>query len=417
MQTRSIKLNSGHKKAIAIICCVAALAALAVFAKWSFGHAIAAGAAEPEVAAFGRRLAGRDAEARFENGLLLEKTQLPGDDAAVREFRAAVSLSPHHYVYWLALGRSLEQWGDDAAAEQAIRNAAELAPNYARVRWALGNLLLRQGRIDEAFAEIRKAAAADPSYASPAASAAWQTYGGDSRRIAEAVGDSPRISAALALLLAGEKRYSEAMGHWRSIEQGQITDSLAESGKALYGKLNEAGMYRSAIEVGSSVGLFSGVQADAITNGGFEDALATQDTHQFTWAISGGAFPRIGLNDAQRHSGSYSLLVSFGQGGKGARQIVQKAGVEAGGRYELRFHYRSELKPEGAGRIDVFAAGSSIAGSRLVSRAEWTEVQMPFTVPDGSEGIELRITMDACSAESCPVTGSIWFDDFALIKL
>lgn len=392
---------------------------LVVFAKWAFGHAIATNATETEVAELGVLLAGADPHAHFEFGRLLEKDFLPDDQSrAFRELEEAVALAPNNYVFWTALGRAREQNSDAEGAEKAFRTAQGLAPNYSRVNWALGNALLRQGRQEEAFAEIGKAAGADGTFAKPAASTAWQVFGGDTARIRSVIGESPAINAAVATLLAGDKRYAEAMEFWRRVPPAAVDDELKSSGQALYSKLADAGLYNSAIEVGSTIGQFPNddVRPAAVTDGGFESALAAQAPNIFSWTIADGNFPRVGLNDSQKKSGNYSLLLNFGQGGKGFRQVSQKIGVEAGA-YELRFSSKADLTTEAKLRCEILsAAGGVLASAPIAPKQDWADVRLSFTVPAGLEGVEVRVTAENCPAGGCQIAGNIWFDDFNLVK-
>ncbi len=421
MQTRTIEINSGWRKGLLAGACAFGIAAAVLFSKWAFGHAVAVNATELEVTALGVDLAPSDPRAHYAYGEQLEKTFLPGDQSkAFNELASATALSPHNYVYWLALARSQEQSGNVDAAESALRKAQQLAPNYARVQWALGNLLLRQDREQEAFTEIKKAAAADANFAGPAAAVAWQVYKGAVPAIHEAVGESPEINASIAVLLAGDKRFREAMDFWRRVSgSAGSAGPQKEAGAALYKKLIDGGAYRSAIEVANNVGIFSSGEAVAgtISNGGFESPLQsqTEGANFFSWLISDGVFPRIGQNEDQKRSGNYSLLVSFGQGSVGSRQISQKVGVASGKQYDLQGYYLSQIDAPIRFRCNVVtASGDQLGGMDLPASKEWKAIAIPFTVPDDVEGVEIRIAPEGCNAGGCSASGNIWFDDFSL---
>jgi hypothetical protein len=414
----SLRLDSPSKKAALAAGVLLAAGFCLLVVKWAFGHAVAMGATEAEVAALGRSAAGRDPHASFAHGLILEKTLLPQDEErAYAAYSEAASLSPRNYIYWLAVGRSRERAGDVAGAEHALRKAKELAPAYARVSWALGNFLLREGKTEEAFAEIRSAAAADPSYAGPAASGAWLILGRDVSRLMAAVGDSPRIRAAAAVILAGEGRHDEAVELWNGAAAAAAPQDLTEPAKVLFAKLVEAEKFRQAIDVGSGAGILNGISPEAVANPGFEEPIASTPSIPFGWAVPEGTFPRIGLNESQKVNGRYSLLISFGQGGKGARNVAQRLGVAAGGRYELKLFFLSQLKPDNRFRVQVLSGGEPLAEAILPSRGEWSEARLGFSVPAGKDGVELRFSADGCTAESCPVAGNIWLDDIELVRL
>lgn len=422
MEVRSVNLKGGAKRTILIALFVALIGLMLLIGKWAFGHSVAVNATETEVAALGVDLAPGDPYAHFELAQLLERTLLPGDqERALRELESAAALSPNNYPFWLALGRAREQSGDSAAGEQALRRAQELAPNYSRVQWALGNALLRQARNDEAFAEIRKAAAAEAMFAAPAAATAWQILDGDVEQIHRAIGDSPPINVSLAVLLANDKRYEQALEFWRRVPASELNDGLKEAAQGLFSKLAEGGLYRSAIEIAAQTGLYPNEQISVgmLSNGDFESPLRPQNATIFSWTIADGTFPRVGQNRDQKRSGNYSLLMSFDKGGKGFRQVSQRAGVEPSQNYEVRFFYRSELMASARARCDVYsAAGGLIAATTLLTqKQEWIEGRVPFTVPQGVEGIEVRINIEGCPETGCGAEGRIWLDDFSLQKV
>lgn len=396
--------------------CVAVLAGALWVSKWAFGHAAALNAVQPEVAEFAVGLAPGDPRAHYEFGLLLEKSFLPEDEsAALREFEKAAELSPNSYGYWMAVGSARERSGEVDGAEAALRTAAELAPNYSRVRWALGNLLLRTGRRDEGFREIRSAVASDASFADPAASAAWSLFGGDVDRVRGAVGDSSRINASLAVMLASEKRYSEALNFWSRVPIGETEGPFRGAAQMLYGKFVEAGLYRSAVEVATRARLLTDHPAEvgAVWNGGFEEGYFPNDT--FGWTFADANSGRVGFNKAQVHSGTYSLLLNFGQGSREFLSVSQRVGVEPGRRYTLSFFYRSELKTNASVVCQISAPnGKRLAAVPVGAASDWAEAKAELEVPPDVEGIEIKITSEGCPGQGCTFAGNIWFDDFSL---
>lgn len=387
--------------------------------KWAFGHAAAINAETREVAELGVLLAPSDPKTHLAHAFLLDKTFLPADQAeSAVEFERSVALVPGNYLNWLALGRSREQNGDVAGAEAAMRHALDLAPHYSRVRWALGNLLVRQGRYDDGFAYMRDAAATDSALASAASATAWQIFGGDTAKIKTYLGDDFRIAAAFAVMLATEKKFAEAFNVWSKIPPGRKLE-LKDSGQTLYNEFLKVGAYSPAIETANSIGMFaeSVPGVGLITNGGFESPLKVNAQDPFGWLIADGSFPRVGLNDAQKKNGSYSLLMNFGSGGQGFRSVMQRVGVESGATYELIFNYRSELKTTAKIRCEVLTADAKLlAITFLPATADWAEVRTPFVVPVKIEGIEVKLIADECEAPGCPISGNIWFDDFSINK-
>lgn len=406
----------------AIAACVAAAAGGLILSMWAFGHAVAINAEEITVAELGVDFAPSDPATLFQLASLLEKTLLPEDQQrALNEFEQAVAHSPNNYVFWLSLGTARERAGDAPAAEAAIRVAVRLAPSYSRVRWALGNNLLRQGRVDEAFAELKLAASSDVRYAAPAVSLAWTIFDAETVRVKAAVGDSPAVSAALADMLVTYGRHDEARQVWQEIPDHHKRADLSEAGKVVYNKLLGAGRFAFALEVALDIGLIppGAVTRGVVTNSGFEDVLIIQGADAFTWKFSNGDNQRVGLNETQKLSGRYSLLMSFTPGGKGFRPLAQNVAVEPGARYQLSVQYRSDLITDGKIVCELVSAGDgAVLGEMAILPAtDWTGSSVQFIVPAKDEGIVIRVSIAGCPPETCPIAGNIWFDDFRLERL
>jgi Tfp pilus assembly protein PilF len=214
MSVKSIKLESPARRAILLAVLLLCLVCAFFFVKWCLANAIASQVIYKEVADLAIDWAPDDPQAHYSLAVLYEKSFLAEYlPQSLEEYEKAAALAPNDFRLWLAVGKARERVGDSAGAENALRRALELAPNYTEVQWTLGNVLLRGGKTDEAFVEIRKVAG-DPKYAAPAVSIAWQIFEGDLARIRQNLGDSVSVNAALALFLAKQKRFDEAMQTW-----------------------------------------------------------------------------------------------------------------------------------------------------------------------------------------------------------
>lgn len=420
MPVKKYQINSGLVRAAFIAVGAAAVVGAFFVVKWGLAHTAAVQSDNVEVASLSADLAPDDPQTHYALAILSEKTFAPGDiERALREFEWAASLSPNNYLLWLDLGRARERNGDRAGAELALRKALELAPSYSRVQWALGNVLLRQGRTDEAFIEIRKAVAGDASYTDAAINTAWQIFDGDLVLVRNAIGDSDRSNAALSILLAGQKRFDEAFDIWDRLPTNGKKTTLKEIGQTLYRQLFEGGKYRMALRVGDQIKTeTSGPESIAtVVNSGFEDALAVQNTNTFAWQVADGFNPRIGPTDGQKHSGKYSLLMSFGQGSKAIRTMSQTFAAEPGESYVLEFYYRSDIKTQSKLKWEIVAAatGAIIAATdTLPNVSDWTAVRTNFVVPAEIDGLVIRLAAENCDPANCAISGNIWFDDFSL---
>lgn len=419
MTKKAIDLNSGFRRVVLM----AAAAAAAVFgimaAVWAFGNSVSRGADSIEIAALAKTLAPGDPQTHYSLAVLSEKTFIADDlQTALSEYEKAAALSPSNYLFWLDLAAARERTGDRGGAESALRRAKSLAPNYAAVQWALGNVLLRKGETDEGFAEIRSAVAGNGKYTNAAAAMAWQVLGGDMGAVRQALGDSPKLSAALAIQLAGESRFDESYAVWNLLSYDNKLATMEEAGMPLARKFAAAGKFRNAFAVARIAEAAKGnsIQFGEISNGGFEEPLRAKEPGIFDWQIGDGAVPRIGQTDGQWHNGAFGLLVSFGSDASGFRHISQTIAVEPGAKYRFELFYRSDIRSLGSLKWVIADAhsGAELAATRpLAAAGNWTETDADITVPDNIDGIVIRLDRDGCTGE-CTTSGSIWFDDVSL---
>lgn len=366
------------------------LAGIWFFAKWSFANTIAVKSAsqteyaEPtEIGAFAVSLAPSDPQTHYALAASYEKSFLPEDlPKSLAEYETATALAPNDFRLWLALGKARERNGDATGAENALRKALQIAPNYSLVQWSLGNVLLRQNKTDEAFAEIRKAAQNDVNYANPAISTAWQIFDGNVAQIKQNLGDTTQIKTALAAFLLKQKKYRGAV---------QIFSETIGAEKISVGK---------------------------ISNGGFESNETVAETKDFEWKINDGAQPQIGVDSSQKHGGNNSLGFVFNSPeGKDFRPVSQMVAVEAGKKYVFETFYKADLKTSATLRWEIVneADGKLLAATGAVAaNADWTNLKTEFTAPETAEAIIIRLVREPCKTSVCPITGRIWFDDFAL---
>ncbi len=420
MATKSIKLNTAVRRLIAPILAVICVISAYFPTKWFFANTIASRAIYKEIADLSVEMAPDDPQTHFSSAVLLEKTFLPDDlPKSLAEFEQAVALSPADFRLWFELGKARERNGDVQSAEVALSKALELAPNYSQVQWTLGNFLLRQGKSDEAFAEIRKAAEGDKTFANPAIAGAWQFFQGDTEQIKKYVGESINLKAALATVLAKEKRFDDALEVWESLPEAARKTDFKSNGDEIYQKMIEAKKYRSALQIFSQIAESEEKKfaIGRITNGGFE-ADNPKTPSVFEWQIAEGVEPQIGVDNTQQHGGSTSLKLIFNTSeGKSFRSIMQSVAVEANKKYVFETFYRSELKTGTSVKweiVDVTDGKVLASTDAIVENLDWTSLKIEFVAPDGAEAVTIRLVRVVCNATSCPISGKLWFDDFSL---
>jgi len=418
---KTIKLETTGIRLYLIIAGFVLLISFLFFAKWCFANAIALRAPAIEVAELAIAMAPNDPQTHYASAVLHEKTFLAGDlPESLAEFERATSLAPNDYRLWLAFGKALERDGNTAGAELALRRAQTLAPHYAQVRWTLGNILLRRGKTEEAFDEIRRAAESNADFRMPTITTAWQIFDGNMADIKRFIGDSSNLSAELALFLAEQKQFEQAIAVWQILPSAEKKTIYKTAGEQLFGKLIAAKKYHYALAVQQDFQDRAEAERIAIGNiynGGFETDIERGQLNIFDWQISDGAQPQIGPNTEDKHGGNRSIFIIYNStDGKDFRSFSQLIAVEPAKKYVFGGFYKSNLKTAATLLWEISDAtdGKILAASKpIAANAVWTDFKMEFVVPENTEGVMLRLAREPCKSIVCPITGYVWFDDFS----
>ncbi len=420
MSSKSIKIETLASRAILLTAILIFFVGASFFVRWYFANAVAANTDLKEVADFAVNLSPSDPQTHFTLGVLSGNVFAAEDLAqSLAEHEKAAALAPDDFRLWLELGRAREHTGDSAGAELALRKAVELAPNYSKVRWTLGNILLRRGKQSEGFAEIRRAAESDQAFVNPAIVSAWQIFDGNLAQVRQNVGDSKQVNFALAVFLAKQKRFDEAVEIWNALPGEEKKTTFQETGEQFYREMLAANKYREALLVRSQIGSSEARQpaVGQIVNGGFEEEVKTREAGVFEWQIADGAKPQIGFDDVQKRSGNRSLVIIFNSpDGRDFRPISQTVAVEAGKNYRFETFYKSDLKTSATlnWQIADAADGRTLATSGAVlANADWTSIKAEFTAPN-TEAVTIRLARENCKSSICPISGKVWFDDFLI---
>jgi tetratricopeptide (TPR) repeat protein len=389
------------------------------FAKWCFANNVSMRAATIDVADLAVQLGPDDPQTHYAAAVLYDRTFEPQDIArSLAEYEKAALLSPNNYLSWLELGKARGRNGDVPGSERAFLRALELAPNYADVRWAYGNFLLRAGRMEEGFSQIRTAAAARPEYMSSAAITAMTLLDGDASAVRNMLGNTGLVNSALATYALSGDLYAEAAAAWDQISADEKRTTFSETGKVLSSRLAGAKYFRMAARVAAESWETGepGPGVGNVLNGDFETAVKLKAARLFDWQVANGPEPQIGMSDTQKHSGSFSLYMIFNATqASDIRSVAQTVAVEPGKSYSFQGFYRSELKGSLAWEVVDANDGKNLARTGPVqSSADWAIFQATFTVPEGSDGITIRLVRDGCTSSVCPIAGKVWFDDLLL---
>ncbi|NNF00567.1 MAG: tetratricopeptide repeat protein [Pyrinomonadaceae bacterium] len=421
MSVKTIVVESLLYRAGAVLISLILLTVLIYFASSFFGNSISTQAQNVEVAELAAAMAPGDSQTHYALGVLRERSFMPEDlPESLKEFERAVALSPSDFRLWLALGKARERSGDSNGAELALKEAKRLAPNYSDVQWAYGNVLLRQGKTDAAFIEIRKAVDSDPKYASPAATTMWRIYDGDVEKIRKTIGDSHYVNSALAVFLIRQGNSDEALEIWNGLPKDKLRTDFLKDSEQLYAQLVTGKKFLNAIKVHSKISAPGSktFKVAEIDNGGFEAPVTTRKPSVFEWNIANGVRPQINISGAQKKSGRQSLVISFKTTKRSDfRAITQTIAVEGGKDYVFSVAYKSELDTSATMKWDIVdTASNKVLSSTdsLSENSDWNTLTADFSVPEGTEGVQIRLVRSGCKSAVCPISGKVWFDDFAI---
>lgn len=177
--------------------------------------------------------------------------------------------------------------------------------------------------------------------------------------------------------------------------------------------------YLSAVEVDGQLNEDGPrFKVGSVHNGGFESNVKLKNSSPFEWKIPKGTQPRINLTGNEKKDGDRSLVLAFDTLKRSDfRAIAQTIAVIPGRSYSFSSFYRSELEAEGSVIWEVvdLTAKKVIASTEPVQlKSGWELLETGFEVPEGSEGIEIRLARTGCVAKSCRIRGRLWFDEIKL---
>jgi O-antigen ligase len=343
------------------------------------------------------------------------------NEEALKEFRRAAVLRPRGHFVWINLGFAREREGDLPGALEAFEEAVRLAPFYAEPRWVLGGALLRAGERVRAFSEFSRAIASDPELPPPGLEMLWEASGRNAGEVSRVV--SPQSTAAhvaLARFFLSRGETAEAAALLR--RAGVAADAER---RALTAELIAAKKFREAYEMWSSG---RGAAADTapggaefITDGGFESDLNPQESG-FGWRAAVGVESLSVSSDTHGpRTGTRSLRLDFHGDLLALTPIIsQLVLVDAHARYRLSWAMRAqEMKTAGPLMLTVTDAASGRAISRPLpgGTAGWENDAVEFTTGRATAAVVIAIIRRQCAASPCLLPGTLWLDEFSLLKL
>ncbi len=340
-------------------------------------------------------------------------------EASVRFSEDTVRRSPYDFRWWIELGRAFEQADRPEQAEAAFKHAVRLAPSYANPHWQLGNFYVRQDRSGEAIPELKKTLENNWTYRDQVFSIAWEYFDNDAAQLEQLAGDGPDVRAAIALFYAARERPADALRIW---------NTLADNEKARHPTLVRTIVtilfdrrhYRYALEFSRQIGIDTEGRHETVTNGGFETFLDGTEEDHFGWKLLRGDNKiDIDSDGAVKHGGARSLKVAFkGYARDRLSAVMQIIAVEPLGKYRLSFWIRTEnLKSAGPPMLEMINANDNkiiaASASYATGSNDWQQIVIEFDAPENCEGVIIHTSRSFCG-DPCPITGTLWYDDFEI---
>ena len=332
-----------------------------------------------------------------------------------------IRAAPYDYRWWLELGRAYEQAGKLDQSKVAFEKALEIAPAYAYSHWQYGNFLLRRGRVDEAFEQLRLATVNNQAYRDQVFSLAWEYFDHDPARLEQVISAGPDVDTSLTLFYAARGFAADALRVWNRVP-AEDRAKYPQIAKAVAQGLYEKRYFPEALEFARQLNIDPDAAPESISNQGFEAPIAEMSDTYFGW--------KVPKNDGKldtsadgfiKHSGNKSLRLTFRNYTKpDLFTLGQTVVVQPGKNYSLVFWIRTEnLRSAGVPQLEIVNANDDkiLASSKPFPQGstDWQQYSIVVSAPSNCSALVIRTTRGFCG-DSCPIVGSVWYDDFSIEK-
>jgi tetratricopeptide (TPR) repeat protein len=335
----------------------------------------------------------------------------------------AVNLSPYNYDYRLLLASAQEMKGNRAAAEKTLEKAIQLAPANPETHWQMANVRLRQGKLAEALPEFKLAASSKRGFLPATLDLIWRASGGKSEAVEAATGEDTQSRVALANFLNKQSRPEDAVKIFSRIDRNERL-ALPESGMLISAFIDKGSLSLARELWVNLVSNSVDAQGTLIWNGSFESD-PVKNFAQFDWNFTRSDYATLGIDTNTARTGSRSLKIDFA--GKDTtkldNEIRQAIALEPGQKYRFECFVKTDKfsAPEGPRIVLTEIKGNTlIASSEPVATgtSDWRRISFEFVASQQSaNGLTITIKRLPKFSYDEPTRGTIWFDDFNIIKI
>lgn len=337
--------------------------------------------------------------------------------AAIENYRSAVTLNPHDAGYWFDLAAAYQVAGDTSGQFSALEHALHAEPTAPKVAWQAANLFLVQGDIDRALHEFSVVIANDNTLVDASLRDCWRVRPDADALLRDVV--PPRTDTLLAFLslMMSKQETDAAIRTWERLSQLHEKFEM----RYLFGyvhyliQVHRPDAAMSAWEQASgSLGLsaYLPTEDNLVVNGDFSlDIL--NGGFDWTYVNRVGVHPLLDPSDFLE--GHRSLSVTFEGPGISDAGIQQLIPVHGATTYDFSAYYKSaDFQGAGGPQIvlrDAYTGAPLYSSDPLKDADFWKEVHSKLTTPDST--VLLSLAIERFPAGS-PIRGKLWLDGFQL---
>jgi|SRR5271163_2568687 len=348
----------------------------------------------------------------------------PDPVRAIASYRNSLSFAPESADTWLELAAAYESENDLPAARDAFRKAKEAYPLSAIVAWQYGNFLLRQGEQDAAFREIRRAVQSDPKRAAEAFSRCLRVDPDFRAVLDQVLPPSRDVYVDVLWDLLGDGKTDEALEVWSRLAALHPQFPLSDI-YPLVDALMQKKQFQIARRIWDQAATFASLPplldppGSAVWDGSFESLITGAG---FAWKlppVKDGV--QVGFDPHEKHSGRYSLRVSFdGKLDVNFQDVCQLVAVLPSTSYSFSawVQTRDLTTDEGIRfRLTAYTSAgvASVFTNDFRGTLPWTKLELPWRSGSDVNSLQICLKRNPSAAADNRIQGTAWIDDVALV--